>query len=80
MVKSIKLISFMQQEYLLFEFLEGYAALNDDLVLFFQLLVLKFEKELIVPSPLVWLVGAGYFELGNVGHQRCVDKIKRVQT
>lgn len=60
----------------MFEFLEGDAALNYDLVLLVQFLMLQLEKELIIFFPLVWLVGAGYFELSNVRHQRCVDTSK----
>ena len=80
LVKGFYLISLVEEEYLEFEFLEGDAALNDGLVLPSQLLVLQFEKELIVSLPLVWFVGAGYFELGKVRHQSCVDLVNRVQT
>ena len=80
LVKGFYLISLVEEEYLEFEFLEGDTALNDGLVLPSQLLVLQFEKELIVSLPLVWFVGAGYFELGKVRHQSCVDLVNRVQT
>lgn len=66
MVKELYLFGLVEGEYLEFEFLEDNAALNDGLVILFQLFMLQFQKEKVIALSLVRLVSAGYFKLSNV--------------